>query len=407
MNELKGRTVELGKSALFRKGFAFKSTDYKPHGIPIVKVSDFSQDSIDPSSCVCISKEEAPTYQNFSLSSGDILISTVGSWPSNPASVVGKVVQVPISLEGSLLNQNIVRLRADPNVFNHTFLYYALRSIEFKNYVISGAQGSANQASITLELIKSYQVPHHCLYIQEAIADILRSFDAKICNNRQINSTLEAISETIFRTWFLDHNQTIDWEKGCIGDIGLDRREKRNPTELKLDTPYIGLEHMPQRCTVLSDWGTTEEVSSIKSVIVKGDILFGKLRPYFHKVGLSLVDGVCSTDILVVKPRYSEYRMLLLGYLSSNEVIAHAAKVSNGTRMPRTSWTDLASYQITVPPSDVVSRYDKLVSNLYTKICSNVECSRKLIHYRDTLLPKLISGELRIKEAEKLAGDVL
>ena len=105
------KEVRLGDVIDYKKGFAFKSSMYKSTGTYIVRVSDTTANSVDVSLCNCISPELAHQYTDYSLKTKDIIIATVGSWPTNPASIVGKVVRVPKSANNALLNQNAVRIR--------------------------------------------------------------------------------------------------------------------------------------------------------------------------------------------------------------------------------------------------------------------------------------------------------
>ena len=93
------------------------------------------------------------------------------------------------------------------------------------------------------------------------------------------------------------------WGVGTLGDVADHIRRNVQPGQIEPQTPYIALEHMPRRCIALSDWGAAEGIESNKFEFRKGEILFGKLRPYFLKVGVAPVDGVCSTDIVVVAPK--------------------------------------------------------------------------------------------------------
>ena len=102
------------------------------------------------------------------------------------------------------------------------------------------------------------------------------------------------------------------WEQKSLGDICTDVRETVLPDELDSDTPYIGLEHMPRRSITLSTWGRAEDVTSTKYRFHTGEILFGKIRPYFHKVGIVFVDGVASSDAIVIRPVSEELRALVL-----------------------------------------------------------------------------------------------
>lgn len=257
---------------------------------------------------------------------------------------------------------------------------------------------------------------------QKAIASILSSLDDKIALNHQMNETLEAMARTIFKSWFVDfepipgldpHKGWQDspigripkgWRVGNIGDIAENIRQGVRPEEITPATPYIGLEHMPRKCIALSEWGHVEDVTSNKFQFQQGNILFGKLRPYFHKVGIAPINGICSTDILVVVPKQPIWYGLLLSHLSSEEFVGHADATSTGTKMPRTNWVNMARYQIAIPPDDIGKSFTEKIEPMIKSIYSNIHQSRILAAIRDALLPKLLSGEIRVKDAELLIG---
>jgi restriction endonuclease S subunit len=191
------------------------------------------------------------------------------------------------------------------------------------------------------------------------------------------------------------------WEVGTLGDVAEHPRRGVQPRIIKPDTPYIALEHMPKRCIALSDWGVADGLGSNKFEFRKGEILFGKLRPYFHKVGVAPVDGVCSTDIVVVAPRLPHWFAFLLGVVSSDEFVEYTNAGSTGTKMPRTSWAEMARYDIALPPQAVAQAFTERVRPVVDRIISAIHGSRTLAALRDALLPKLISGELRVKDAER------
>ncbi len=143
--------------SLHQKGFAFKSKDYKETGCPVVRVSNFTIDSVDCASLYFVSEEIRKSTESVELLRDDVVIATVGSWPKNPASIVGKAIRVPSDASGSLLNQNAVRFRVKSlESFDQLFLYYLLKNQRFSDYIVSTAQGSANQASVTLKDIYGY-----------------------------------------------------------------------------------------------------------------------------------------------------------------------------------------------------------------------------------------------------------
>jgi len=132
------------------------------------------------------------------------------------------------------------------------------------------------------------------------------------------------------------------------------------------------------------------------------DKLRGKLRPYFHKVGVAPVDGVCSTNILVVRPNAPEWFAFILGHISSVEWVNHANAASTGTKMPRANWNDIARFEVALPPDSLAAEFTARIRATIDRIIANIHESRTLAELRDALLPKLLSGALRVPTAEKL-----
>ncbi len=273
---------------------------------------------------------------------------------------------------------------------------------------------------------------------QRAIAHILGTLDDKIELNRRMSETLEAMARALFKSWFVDFDpvrakaegrdpglpkpladlfpsRLVDsqlgeipdgWEIGSFGDIAERSRRSLHPGEIDFGTPYIALEHMPKRCIALSDWGTSDGLESNKFAFKRGEVLFGKLRPYFHKVGIAPVDGVCSTDIVVVTPRARPWFGVVLGHASSVEFVDYTDAGSTGTKMPRTSWEQMARYALVLPPESVAAVFTGIIRCAVDRIVATIHESRALAALRDALLPKLISGELRVQDAERFIGSV-
>ena len=192
------------------------------------------------------------------------------------------------------------------------------------------------------------------------------------------------------------------WGVGCLGDVAQHPRRGIQPNQIAEATPYIALEHMPRRCIALSAWDVADNLESNKFEFKKGEILFGKLRPYFHNVGVAPVDGVCSTDIVVITPKADEWFGYVLGHASSNEFVEHTNAVSTGTKMPRTNWSDMSRYSLVMPPKSVAATYADFVRSLVDRITASIHGARTLATVRDTLLPKLLSGELRVPQTETI-----
>lgn len=286
---------------------------------------------------------------------------------------------------------------------------------------------------------------------QRRITTILGALDEKIALNRRMNRTLEGMARALFKEWFVDFgpvrakaevrrqhptwsNEKIsrvalpmmneadsqcfpsemcrapegelpaEWRFGGVGQIANEVRQGICPSDIPQDTPYIALEHMPKRCIALDSWQVTHDIESGKSQFRMNDILFGKLRPYFHRVGIAPVDGVCSTDIVVIRPIADIWHTFTAIITSSDDFIEYTSRISGGTKMPRTSWKDMANYQMVIPTSTIATVFKKSVQPMIAKMQLNVAENHVLARLRDKLLPKLISGELRIKDAERLVG---
>jgi len=159
------------------------------------------------------------------------------------------------------------------------------------------------------------------------------------------------------------------WRKMKLGEIARDIREPYEPIKTE-GKPYIGLEHIEQQTLQLSGVGRSSETQSTKKVFKSGDILFGTLRPYFRKVVRPKFDGVCSTDIAVIRPTQKGDGDFLKYFIANQDFIDFASNISSGTRMPRANWKTLQKTEWTLPElgeqnkiGDVLSAYDDLIEN--------------------------------------------
>ena len=159
---------------------------------------------------------------------------------------------------------------------------------------------------------------------------------------------------------------------------------------------------MPRRSIALIEWGNTGKITSSKSLFEKGDILFGKLRPYFHKVGLAPIRGICSTDIVVIVPKSAEWLAFTLTCVSSIGFVTYTNQTATGTKMPRTSWKTMSRYPVCLPPTPVAQAFENAAKPILERIVASIHEARNFANIRNALLPKLISGEVRIKETEKI-----
>ncbi|WP_112306552.1 restriction endonuclease subunit S [Pontibacter arcticus] len=242
------------------------------------------------------------------------------------------------------------------------------------------------------------------LKIGGRIGEILKSIDDKIELNRRMNQTLEQMAQTLFRQYFVDgideENLPEGWKIGKLSDVSKNVRMTANPKDLQEECKYVGLEHIPRKSIALTDWSTSAGVESQKYRFEQNHILFGKLRPYFHKVILAPFEGICSTDILVIEPLKDYMLAFCLLHYSSEEVVQYSNQLSHGTRMPRADWKGLSGYEIAIPPKELFIKFNNLILPSLQKIKTDIEEIQTLTQLRDTLLPKLMSGEIDVMQTK-------
>lgn len=382
-----------------------------------------------------------PVSPEYVLSPGEVVVTMTDL--SKQADTIGYSAIVPRCDSKVLHNQRIGKVIQKSNRADLGFIYWLMRSNSYRNEIMASVTGSTvKHTSPSKILAFKFELPP--LHEQRAVANTLSWLDDKIELNWRMNETLEQMAQAIFKDWFVDFgpvrrkqegardpiaimgslvqdparaeevaalfpNAIGDdglpegWRSGTLGQLAIAIGNTVDPATLDPATPYIGLEHMPRRSIMLDSWGVSGSVSSNKTRFEAGQILFGKLRPYFHKVGIAAVDGVSSTDIVILDAERHADRSLVTCCVSSDEFVAFTDKGSDGTKMPRTSWQKMKGFGIAVAPESVRNAFESIALPMHRKIIGSVVENRTLAEARDYLLPKLISGEVRVRDAERLA----
>ena len=300
----------------------------------------------------------------------------------------------------------MVILRCSNEKILPTYLYYFLRSPSFAKQVHSLRSGVA-QPQLPIRDMKRIKMPLPPLPEQTHIASILSAYDDLIENNRRRIQLLEQAARLLYKEWFVHlrfpgHEQVKikdgvpeGWESKPLSELCTDIRESINPKDVSPDTAYIGLEHIPKRAVTLNEWGTASEVDSNKFKFAEGDILFGKIRPYFHKVGFALVDGIVSSDAIVIRPSKDYLYYYVLFLLSSDEFVALASKtVREGSKMPRMDWKYLLRSQFKRPTPTLLSLFSDIVAPACNQLRNLALHNKQLAQAHDLLLPRLMDGDL-------------
>jgi type I restriction enzyme, S subunit len=357
-------------------------------GVPFIRSQDVRPGRLVTQGIAHIKKDFHQKLKKSQLKAGDVLVVRVGANR-------GDVCIVPDGL-GELNCANIVFARP---MFPNKYIGYYLQSPFGQDILLSMTTGAA-QGVINTQSIAAMPVPVPPLPIQRKIADVLSAYDDLIEVNTRRIGILEQMAQFVYREWFgkVDAQSLPEgWEIGKLGDIAKEIRRNVQPNQINSETPYFGLEHFPRKSIALSEWGKAGDVQSTKLAFKKGEILFGKIRPYFHKVGVAPLDGVSSTDAIVIMPKEPEYFGLTLSCVSSEDFVNHATQTSQGTKMPRANWDVLVNYQIPFPPKDILKKHNDFMQDIVDMIQNLLFANRNLRRTRDLLLPRLVSGEIELQ----------
>jgi type I restriction enzyme S subunit len=385
MSSKKWESTQLKELASFSQGIQVpinnQKSIYYDKAVRFIRIVDFSKGNTDD-----IRYIDNPG-EKYIVGEDDLVMIRYGS------QTAGKIAK---GFKGAIAN-NTFKIIPNEKFLDKLFLYYYLSQPIVYQY-FQASQASSTMPAITFDMVGKLEINYPNLSIQKKIASILSTIDDKIELNRQTNQTLEGIAQTLFQEMCMPKGDELPegWRVGKLGEVCKNVRKTANPKDFETSVPYVGLEHIPRKSLGLNGYGVSSDVTSQKSIFKEYDILFGKLRPYFHKVCIAPTKGICSTDILVIEPLKKEWFSFCINHLYSDELIKYVSSVADGTRMPRVDWMSISNYEISIPPNETIERLNEICLPFDKNILSNNKENQTLIALRDSLLPKLMKGEIEI-----------
>jgi type I restriction enzyme S subunit len=307
---------------------------------------------------------------------GDIIVSARGT--------VGVLAQLSVPMA---FNQSCYGIRtADPKVLDQGYLYYLLIDSvdELKRRVHGGVFDT-----ITRDTFDQIEIDLPDFPTQKKIAEILGALDEKIALNRQTNRTLETLAQTLFQKTFLSTPEAEDWEDGKLGDIMTNFDSKRVPlssrqrAERKGGYRYVG-------ATSVMDYVDDSLFNDIYLLIAEdGSVIKPDGTPYLQYIwGKFWLNN--HAHIIQAKPPFStEYIYVLLSQTNVNSLISGAVQLKINQKAMNT-------LPIKIPPVELLTDFNEKIAPIFAKIRNNSEQTQTLTHLRQTLLPKLISGEIKV-----------
>lgn len=399
---MRTHTVKLGEVAVVKggkrlpKGVGLITT---PNSHPYIRVRDLNGkcplelnntfEFVDDNTQATISK--------YTVNSGDIVLSIVGT--------IGLVSIVGSSLNRANLTENCVKLTALPNI-DRDFLYYFLKSPYGQQKIAQGTVGAV-QAKLPIKNIQNIEINLPDIKIQKKIASILSSLDNKIFVNDNINDNLEQQAQAIYHERFetvSPNDLPYDWRIVTLGEVVTISNKSFNP----LKEPEILLEHYSIPAFDEARFPVFELSTSIKSnkfIIDASCFMISKLNPITKRVWKPYClteDAVCSTEFIVYKAKDQAITDFLYSVIDSgsfSDFMCSHVTGSTGSRQ-RTTPAETLSYKLILPSENELAEFQSLVSPMYAQMRINAIENDKLKRLRDSLLPKLMSGEIDVSAVQ-------
>lgn len=294
---------------------------------------------------------------------------------------------------------------ADSESLNTRFLCYAINQ---KLSLLKTMSSGSTTKFLTIRMLHDIDIPCPTIEEQCKIINRIGALDDLIENNQKQIKLLEEAAQRLYKEWFIDlrfpgHENTpiVDgvpdgWRKDTVGGICSQKKLAVSAEVIPMGTPYIGLEHMPRKDFCLSLWGDAEKVTSNKFKYSEDDIIFGKIRPYFHKVGFAINSGVVSTDSFVLRAEEGLWGLLLMTVFDKSFVDYTYKTCKEGAKMPRADWNQMETYEVMIPDNKTRIQFEKTIWNITRRIKTLAIQNRLFTEVRDRLLPKLIAGEIEV-----------
>ena len=333
-----------------------------------------------------LSEETYQTWFRAHPIPGDILFVNKGT--------PGRVCLVPDPVDFCIA-QDMIALRADESKIYPKYLFAVLRSREIQQQIYNTNVGDVIP-HFKKQFLNQLLIPIPERSIQESIGDLYYVLSLKAERNKKINDNLADLLQTIYQDRF--GNDILAVNQGVLSDICSYSRDKVAVSELNVST-YFSTENM-----LSEKAGSTEATSlpttSQTTACHKGDTLISNIRPYFKKIVYCEGNCGCSTDVLCFTPSQPRYSTYLFSTLYADKFFAFMVAGSKGTKMPRGDKQQIMTYPVVLPSEEELAGFNTIASPLLKQIYSNRAENKRLSILRDTLLPKLMSGEIDVSAVQ-------
>ncbi|MCP5175144.1 MAG: restriction endonuclease subunit S [Moraxellaceae bacterium] len=374
-------------------------------------------------------------FLRFQLKKNEILIARTGG-------SIGCNKLIKFDLQ-AVFNNGLIRLRINELKYNPVFIYYVLQSDFYKQHIDSIAFGTAAQPNMKIDDLLAFKFIYLERSYQDEIASILSSLDNRISLLRETNTTLEAIAQTLFKSWFVDFDpvkakaqgkqpEGMDeataalfpsefeesalglipkgWRVGTLGDVARLHKGSINPLHHQNTVfEHYSLPSFDNGQSPVMEAGI--EIKSNKTSVPKNAVLLSKLNPHIPRVWLPSKIGdnaVCSTEFLVFVPADGASKEFIYCIFIADSFQSSLLQLVTGTSNShqRVKPDTVSALPMVIPSLETQKAFETILTPLFARVGHNRHKAQTLTTLRDTLLPRLISGQLRINQAQDLINEV-
>lgn len=329
---------------------------------------------------------EKRNFEKFQLKTNDIIVARTGA-------SIGVNLIIKENLN-SVLNNGLIRIRVDYEKCHPDYLYYNFRSSTYNDFIESISGGTSTQPNMQINALLSYKINLPPLEEQKAIASVLSSLDDKIDLLHRQNKTLEAMAETLFRQWFVEEAGE-DWEIGKLGDE-FDFTMGQSPSGSSFNQEGIGTP-MFQGNADFEFRFPTERVYTTEPTrfAQRFDTLISVRAPVGAQ---NMAHSACCIGRGVAAFRYKNHNnYYTYTYFKLRSLMEEIKKFNDeGTVFGSISKSDFDTLETIIPPFELIMEFEKEAKPINDKVIENCTQIRTLETLRGTLLPKLMSGEVRV-----------
>lgn len=364
---------KIGSGATPRGG----NESYKVSGTSLIRSQNVYNEGFKRNGLAFIDGQQAAELENVIVNPGDVLLNITGD-------SVARCCQVPDEVLPARVNQHVAIIRPKSGFLDARYLRYFLITPAMQNQMLAFASAGGTRNALTKGMIESFEIAAPPLPEQRAIAEVLGALDDKIELNRRMNATLEEMAEALFKAWFVDSEEAKGWDVKKIGDICEFAYGK-------------GLKESERRLGIVPVIGSNGKIGWHSEYLVKGPgIVIGRKGNPGTVTWVQQDFFPIDTTFYIV----SKDPDINLYWLYYALLIQNLPNLSADSAVPGLNRNIAYMSDIVLPPSKNMKAFKEIIKPIFDKISSTNEQSRTLAGLRDTLLPRLMRGEVLVRTAD-------